>query len=69
MCKLVRYLDCYESGLCCYLMIHIENPLRPLQLFYFHLWPIYWLSLVVKDRSTQLQGVKQKNVKLGDATP
>jgi hypothetical protein len=39
-------LDCYEDGLCCYLVIHIENLLRPLQLFYFHLWPIYRLSLV-----------------------
>jgi hypothetical protein len=28
----------------CFLMIHIENLLRPLQLFYFHLWPVYWLS-------------------------
>jgi hypothetical protein len=24
----------------------MENLLRLLQLFYFHLWPIYWLSLV-----------------------
>jgi hypothetical protein len=39
-------LDCHEAGLCCYLVIHIENLLLPLQLFYFHLWPIYWLSLV-----------------------
>jgi hypothetical protein len=38
-------LDCYEAGLCCYLVIHIVNLLRPLQLFYFHLWSIYWLSL------------------------
>jgi hypothetical protein len=30
----------------CYLVIHIETLLRPLHLFYFHLWPIYWLSLV-----------------------
>jgi hypothetical protein len=36
----VCYLDCHEAGLCCYLVIHIENLLRPLQLFYFHLWPI-----------------------------
>jgi hypothetical protein len=27
---LVCYLDCHESGLCCYLVIHIENLLRPL---------------------------------------
>jgi hypothetical protein len=42
----VCYLDCHEFGLCCYLVIHIENLLRPLQLFYFHLWRVYWLSLV-----------------------
>jgi hypothetical protein len=42
----IFYLDCHEAGLCCYLVIHIEILLRPLQLFYFHLWPIYWLSLV-----------------------
>jgi hypothetical protein len=42
----VCYLDCHEAGLCCYLVIHVENRLRPLQLFYFRLWPIYWLSLV-----------------------
>jgi hypothetical protein len=40
------YLDCHKTGLCCYLVIHIENLLHPLQLFYFHLLPIYWLSLV-----------------------
>jgi hypothetical protein len=42
----ICYLDCHEAGLCCYLVIHIENLLRQLQLFYFHLCPIYWLSLV-----------------------
>jgi hypothetical protein len=40
-------LDCHEAGLCCYVVIHIENLLHPLQMFYFHLWPIYWLSLVL----------------------
>jgi hypothetical protein len=30
----------------CYLVIHIENLLCPLQLVYLYLWPIYWLSLV-----------------------
>jgi hypothetical protein len=40
------YLNCHEVGLCCYLVIHIENLLHPFQLFYFHLCPIYWLSLV-----------------------
>jgi hypothetical protein len=33
----VRYLDSHEAGLCCYLGIHIENPLRSLQLLYFQL--------------------------------
>jgi hypothetical protein len=42
----INYLDCHEAGLCCYLVIHIENLLRPLQLFCLHLWSIYWLSLV-----------------------
>jgi hypothetical protein len=43
----VCYSDCYEDGLCCYLVVHLENVLRPLHLFYFHLWPIYWLCLVL----------------------
>jgi hypothetical protein len=30
----VRYLDSNEAGLCCYLVIHIQNLLHPLQLFY-----------------------------------
>jgi hypothetical protein len=42
----ICYLDCLEAELCCYLVIHTENLSRPLQLFYSHLWPIYWLSLV-----------------------
>jgi hypothetical protein len=42
----VYYLDCHKAGLCYYLVIHIENLLHPLHLFYFHLWPIYWLALV-----------------------
>jgi hypothetical protein len=41
------YLHCHEAGLCCYLVVHIENLLRPLQLFYFHLWHIYWHTLVI----------------------
>jgi hypothetical protein len=36
-----------ELGLCCYLVVHIENLLRQLQQFYFHLWPIYWLHFVL----------------------
>jgi hypothetical protein len=46
----VCYLDCHEAGLCCYLVIHIENLLHPLQLFYIHLCPIYWLSGVHSRR-------------------
>jgi hypothetical protein len=42
----VFYLHCQEAGLYCYLVIHIRNLLRPLQLFYLHLWSIYWLSHV-----------------------
>jgi hypothetical protein len=42
----VFYLDCHEVGLCCYLVIHIEDLLHPLQLFYFYLKPVYWLSLI-----------------------
>jgi hypothetical protein len=47
----VHYLECHEAGLCCYLVIHIENVLRPLQLFYFHLWPFYCLCLMVRHSS------------------
>jgi hypothetical protein len=43
----VCYLYCHESGLCCYLVIHTDNLLRPLQLFHFHLWPIYWFFLLL----------------------
>jgi hypothetical protein len=43
----VCYLDCHKARLCCYLVIHTGNLLRPLELFYFHLWPIYCLSLVL----------------------
>jgi hypothetical protein len=42
----IRYLDCHAAGMCCYLVIHIENLLRPLQLLYFHLWHNCWLFLV-----------------------
>jgi hypothetical protein len=41
----VCYLNYYEGGLC-YLMIHIENLLHPLELFYFHLCPICLLSFL-----------------------
>jgi hypothetical protein len=45
----VCYLECHEAGLCCYLVIHIENLLHPLKLFYFHLGPIYWLSIAYRS--------------------
>jgi hypothetical protein len=48
----VCYLYCCEGGLCCYLVIQTENVLRPLQLFYFHLWPTYWLALVSCELKT-----------------
>jgi hypothetical protein len=51
----VCYLDYHEAGLCCYLVIRIENALSPLQPFFFHLWPIYWLSLVYKMLETGFQ--------------
>jgi hypothetical protein len=47
-------LDCHEAELCYYLVIQIENLLRPLQLFYFHLWPIYWLSIVLGSLNSSL---------------
>jgi hypothetical protein len=43
----VCYVDCHEAGLCCHPVVHIENSLRSLHLFYLHLWLIYWLSLVL----------------------
>jgi hypothetical protein len=52
------YLDCHEARLCCYLVTHIENLLRPLQLFYSHLWPIYWLSLVFMAYLTMFEEVR-----------
>jgi hypothetical protein len=33
----VCYLDCHEAGLCCYPVTQIEDLLRQIQLFYFHL--------------------------------
>jgi hypothetical protein len=39
----ICYPDSHEAWMCCYLVIHIENLLHSLQLFYFHLWCIYWL--------------------------
>jgi hypothetical protein len=45
MCIGVCKLDCRVAGLCCYLEIHIENLLHPFRQVYFHLWPIYRVSL------------------------
>jgi hypothetical protein len=41
----VCYLDCHEAGLCCYLVIHVENLLHPLRLFHFHLRPKQGLTV------------------------
>jgi hypothetical protein len=51
-----RYVDCHEAGLCCYLVIHIENILHPLQLFYFHLWPIYYTGRE-RERERETDGI------------
>jgi hypothetical protein len=48
ICACNCYLDCHEAGLYCYLVIHIEKLFNLLRLYYFHLWPIYLLSLVFK---------------------
>jgi hypothetical protein len=48
----VCYLGCHEVGLYCYLVIHIKTLLDLLQLFYFHLWPIYLLSLVFESHNS-----------------
>jgi hypothetical protein len=53
----VCYLHCHEAGLCCYLVRHTANLLRPLQLLYFHLCPIYWLYLVV---NTEIKTLKKE---------
>jgi hypothetical protein len=50
----VCYLDFHKVGLSCYVVIHIEDLLRPLQLFHFHLW----LSLVVWWRSTEGKSIE-----------
>jgi hypothetical protein len=42
----ICYLDRHETGLCCYLVRHIENLSHQLQMFQFNLWPICWLSLL-----------------------
>jgi hypothetical protein len=52
----VCYLDCHEAELCCCLVIHTENLLNPLQMFYFHLWPIYWLSVIIKHNAIKTYG-------------
>jgi hypothetical protein len=43
----ICYLHCHEAGRWWYLVIHIKNLLRTLQLLYFHLWPIYWLIFIL----------------------
>jgi hypothetical protein len=39
----VCFVDCREAGVCCYLMIHLENLLHPFQLIYLH-FVIYLLT-------------------------
>jgi hypothetical protein len=50
----VWYLDCHEAGLCCYLVINLENLLRQLQLFYLHL--DRFCDLVVRVRGYRSRG-------------
>jgi hypothetical protein len=47
MCMSRCYIDCYEAGLCCYLVITDRKPITSITAVYFHLWPVYWLSLVL----------------------
>jgi hypothetical protein len=63
----VCYQEYYDTRLCCYLVIHIENLFHPLQMFYFHLWPIYWLNasfqrLLDFGRSTYLRIMTSQEV-------
>jgi hypothetical protein len=60
-CMPVCYLDCHEAGLCCYVVIHIENLLRPFQLFYFNLWHIYWLSSYQQLFQTEICSANDKS--------
>jgi hypothetical protein len=55
MCMRAYYLGGNAAGLCSYLAIHIETLLHPLQLFYFQLWPIYWLSFIFSEQSLEVQ--------------
>jgi hypothetical protein len=52
----VCYPDCHEAELYCYVIIHIENLLRQLELLYFHLWRIYWLSSVTYREVRSIRG-------------
>jgi hypothetical protein len=61
-CACVCYLHYHEAGLCCYLVIQIENLFHPLQLFYFHLCPIYWLSLVT-CRQPSISGIFHEGIR------
>jgi hypothetical protein len=53
----VCYLVWHYAGLCCYLVTQIENLLRLLQLFCFHLWPIYWLPQYLRKTERPLHAV------------
>jgi hypothetical protein len=55
----VCYLDCHEAGLCCYLVIHIESHLRPLQLF-SSIWDLFTGSpsyTLIRMRRNRLSSV------------
>jgi hypothetical protein len=64
----VCYLDCHDAGLYYHLVVHTENLLRRLQMFYFHMWPIYWIILSPKSppntflSSTHTSRRKQKQL-------
>jgi hypothetical protein len=62
------FLDCHEAGPCCYLVIHIENLLHRLQLFYFNLWPIYWLSFYIFVLTAQWKDLETSAVSLHIST-
>jgi hypothetical protein len=51
----ICYLNCHDAGLCCYLVIHIEDLWCPLQLFYFHLWLIYGSTLYIRCRMQSVE--------------
>jgi hypothetical protein len=41
-----HHFDYWNQPLNMDMRVHIGNILRPIQLFHFHLWPVYWICLV-----------------------